>query len=1196
MAQGARQSSLFAAEDFTVAYESFAQANLKAYDFETIRTAMVDYIQTNYPENFNDYINSSEFIALIELIAFLGHNLAFRADLGQRENYLSTAERRESALRIAEFLGYTPTRNVIANGYLKIDSVQTDEQVFDATGESLANVVTQFEDVTNPASYQNFLAIMNSIFQSSSQFGSPFSKTVIEGVSNEVYRTNSTNNKTSREFSNKINNANATFSLYSPSINSTTNAIIEKTPDPYAVVDLLYRNDNSGFGSPNTGFFVGFKQGTLNFKDFQIDNGLPNLSVDINSDNVANGEVWVQTIDEIGQVLKTWTRVDRLFGANTLFNARQNKIRDIYSISSRENDQISILFADGRFGNIPRGTIRVWYRTGLNRTYNLTPDSFNSIGFGVTYINRSGNTHQARFRCSLKSVVSNASERESLASIKANAPRFFTTQDRMVTADDYAIAPLTASENIRKIKSINRVHSGHSRFRDIYDPTATYSDATQYADDVYIYEKGVTNRSVVSLPSSLNGTQIYDKHVKPLLSDPEIFNFYYNRQGYASTTHNAFTDFNDTTNGITFFNSNNSEQNVYRWNQITKGSGSCSGYITLNSIVQRMGQTTTSVLKKADVNGLVEFIEAPYKMGYINGATVVSGGTGYTSTPTVTITGKGSGASAICTIANGAVTTVAIIDSGSGYDQTTNISITGGGGSGAIIKGEILNAKTQWVKVDRLYKDGLGDDDSAGVPTGIDNTGKGSVVLNAVVGSGSRVRRLVPRLSTDLDATTRTNVIAKIENNNSFGLRYDAASTKWIIIDGANLPLNSETLNDVSNWSRQNEGDGSSTGIDNSWVLRLNYGINEWEMLTRKTQFIVGSPKKLKFTNLNFNETLSSETLKALRDNIKVLKINPTSQSDPNPLGKDYQFNAYGYFTYDDGYTDPHNLRVSLSDPDNDGYPNDPEAFEKIVGSQTIKLGTKTVDGFTYTVQDEVDGTNVVTGVGSLHTQYNRIADLNHLIDPSTTNIIDTYVLLDSYNTIFRNWAQYDGRPETKPNAPTISELTDMFESLNSKKSISDQVIYRPVKYKILFGNLASGELQATFNVTKTANTTLSDTEIKQKVINLINTYFNIDNWDFGENFYFSELAAFIHNNMIGEISQITISSVANPNDSGALFQINSTSDELFLPVVESNNIAVIGSSIGNLTTIGENTIGNISTSSGGSGSSSGGGGGSGGY
>ena len=36
----------------------------------------------------------------------------------------------------------------------------------------------------------------------------------------------------------------------------------------------------------------------------------------------------------------------------------------------------------------------------------------------------------------------------------------------------------------------------------------------------------------------------------------------------------------------------------------------------------------------------------------------------------------------------------------------------------------------QWVK-DRLYKDGLGDDDSAGSTA--DNTGKGSIVINDVV-------------------------------------------------------------------------------------------------------------------------------------------------------------------------------------------------------------------------------------------------------------------------------------------------------------------------------------------------------------------------------------------------------------------------------------------------------------------------------
>ena len=740
MAQGARQSSLFAAEDFTVAYESFAQANLQAYDFETIRNAMVDYISTNYPENFNDYINSSEFIALIELIAFLGHNLAFRADLGQRENYLSTAERRESALRIAQFLGYTPTRNVVSSGFLKIDSVQTDEEVFDSTGTSLANVTTQFEDVTNPQSYQNFLTIMNAIFQSSSQFGSPFDTITRAGVVNEIYRTNSTNNTSNREFSNRVNNSKATFSLHSISSNNSSNSLTEKDPDPYGVVDLLYRNDNSGFGSPNTGFFIGFKQGSLEFSDFTISNGLPNMVLDINADNVANGEVWVQTIDEAGQVIRTWSRVDRLFGANTMFNAKNNAIRDIYTIASRENDQISIVFGDGNFGNIPRGNIRVWYRTGLNQSYTLTPDSFNQVAFNIDYISASGNINTARFTASLKSTVANASTRESIASIKSNAPRFFATQDRMVTADDYTIMPLSASQNIRKIKSVNRVHSGHSRFRDIYDPTGTYSDSTQYTDDAYLYEQNKTSRQVVSLPNNLNATQIFDKHIKPLLSHPEIFNFYYNRQGWSSTQHDANKHFSDTTNGITVINSNGSDTNTFRWNQITKGANSSSGYITFNSIVQRLGQTATNSLSKADVNGLVEFIEAPYKMGYIDTATITSGGSGYTSPPTVTITGKGTGATAICTVANGAVTSIAITNSGSGYDQSTNISFSGGGGTGATAKGTIIDANTQWVKVDRLYKSGYGDDNSAGNPTGIDNTGKGSIVVNGVVKSGSRIR------------------------------------------------------------------------------------------------------------------------------------------------------------------------------------------------------------------------------------------------------------------------------------------------------------------------------------------------------------------------------------------------------------------------------------------------------------------------
>ena len=344
MAQGARQSSLFAAEDFSVIYESFAQANFQAYDFDTIKNAMVEYIDTNYPENFNDWISSSEFTSLIELMAFMGHNLAFRNDLNSRENYLSTAERRDSALRIAEFLGYNPTRNVVASGYLKIDSIKTTETVYDVDGNSLANVDLQFEDVSDPSTYQNFVTIMNSIFISSNQFGTPYSKFTRDGITNEIYRTKSTNAEPSKEFNGSISGSRATFGAHSVYYNSMLNRIQEKTPNPYSALDLIYRNDNGGFSSPDTGFFIGFKQGTLQFKDFSISEGLPNLVLDIDDINVANGNIWVQTVDEIGQVLTDWMSVDRIFGLNAIYNNLDNNFRNIYTVSSREDDKISIVF------------------------------------------------------------------------------------------------------------------------------------------------------------------------------------------------------------------------------------------------------------------------------------------------------------------------------------------------------------------------------------------------------------------------------------------------------------------------------------------------------------------------------------------------------------------------------------------------------------------------------------------------------------------------------------------------------------------------------------------------------------------------------------------------------------------------------------------------------------------------------------
>ena len=92
MAQQTRQNKIFAAEDYTVVYESYVNANFQAFDYDTIRTAMVDYVRSTYPENYNDWIESAEFIALLDVVAQFGHNLAYRVDLNARNNFLTTAK------------------------------------------------------------------------------------------------------------------------------------------------------------------------------------------------------------------------------------------------------------------------------------------------------------------------------------------------------------------------------------------------------------------------------------------------------------------------------------------------------------------------------------------------------------------------------------------------------------------------------------------------------------------------------------------------------------------------------------------------------------------------------------------------------------------------------------------------------------------------------------------------------------------------------------------------------------------------------------------------------------------------------------------------------------------------------------------------------------------------------------------------
>jgi hypothetical protein len=161
-----------------------------------------------------------------------------------------------------------------------------------------------------------------------------------------------------------------------------------------------------------------------------------------------------------------------------------------------------------------------------------------------------------------------------------------------------------------------------------------------------------------------------------------------------------------------------------------------------------------------------------------------------------------------------------------------------------------------------------------------------------------------------------------------------------------------------------------------------------------------------------------------------------------------------------------------------------------------------------------------------------------------------------TYDNLYRIWLQDGG---TNPIPSTADQLRISYSgALNPLKSLSDQIIYHPVKYKILFGTNADEELQATFKVVKNLKTNITDAVIKTRVIAAINEFFALDNWDFGDTFYFTELAAYIHNQVAPDLLTVVIVPNQSGQGFGSLFQIVSAADEIFISGATVSDVSTI--------------------------------------
>ena len=109
-----------------------------------------------------------------------------------------------------------------------------------------------------------------------------------------------------------------------------------------------------------------------------------------------------------------------------------------------------------------------------------------------------------------------------------------------------------------------------------------------------------------------------------------------------------------------------------------------------------------------------------------------------------------------------------------------------------------------------------------------------------------------------------------------------------------------------------------------------------------------------------------------------------------------------------------------------------------------------------------------------------------------------------------------------------------------------------------MFGSKAPAEFQATFKVVKNPSITINDNNLKVRIINSINEFFDISNWDFGDRFYASELITYVTTQNAPDISNMVLVPKQQSQAFGSLIEIQARPDEILVSAATVDNIEIL--------------------------------------
>ena len=437
--------------------------NYLARDFNDLKTSLINYAKSYFPNTYRDFNETSPGMMLLEMNAYVGDVLSFYVDQQYREMLLPLAEERRNVINLAKMFGYkvkpivpayvdlTFTQNLTANS--------TDSSKIDYSTGAIIDRGLQVKGTTNGVVFETLEVLDFKISQSAdTNTVNTFNSTT--GLASDysctrVVRAVSGKQKTS------------TFSIGAPEkfkkiTLSDTNVIdiiscVDSNGNKWYEVDFLaqdkvpiethYTNDSNRESAYSNA----------------LDNSTSNIEVPFSLQ-------YIKTSKRFTRETNVDNTTSLIFGNGVLKNGQlvDSDFIDLEQVgvvvpgqANDLNETINPLLGDeySTLGETPNNTtLTITYRVGGGIDANLPSSDLTIIQDG-TAMNGSGGTINDL------TVTNNVPARggkdeETVDEIREKSKSFFSTQNRCVTKEDYEARVLNIPARFGNIAKVYVTRSG----------------------------------------------------------------------------------------------------------------------------------------------------------------------------------------------------------------------------------------------------------------------------------------------------------------------------------------------------------------------------------------------------------------------------------------------------------------------------------------------------------------------------------------------------------------------------------------------------------------------------------------------------------------------------------------------------------------------------------------------------------------